>query len=70
MKINRVITFVAVMASLICLYSKVSQAGNSTVPTAVTLATIQAAIDDAGTVAGDTITVEAGNLYGIEYQYY
>jgi hypothetical protein len=58
MKINRVIIFVAVMVSLICLYSKASQAGNSSVPT--NFATIQAAIDDAGTVAGDTITVEAG----------
>ena len=58
MKINRVIIFVAVMASLICLYSKVSQAGDSSVPT--DFLTIQAAIDDTGTVAGDTITVEAG----------
>ena len=58
MKINRVIIFVAVMASLICQYGKVSQAGDSSVPT--DFLTIQAAIDDAGTVAGDTITVEAG----------
>lgn len=58
MKINRAIIFIAVMASLICLYSKVSQAGNSTVPDDFN--TIQAAIDDVGTVAGDTITVLAG----------
>ncbi len=58
MKINRIIIIVAVMASLICLHGRVSQAVNSTVPT--DFATIQAAIDDAGTVAGDTIIVLAG----------
>ena len=57
MKINRVIIFITVMASLIYQYSKVSQAGDSSVPT--DFLTIQAAIDDTGTVAGDTITVEA-----------
>ncbi|MBT3880262.1 MAG: hypothetical protein HOI47_26945 [Candidatus Scalindua sp.] len=58
MKINRIIILAAVIASLFCLNGKVSQAGNSTVPG--DFSTIQDAINDAATVAGDTITVEAG----------
>ncbi len=61
MKNNKIMlmVMVSVMAYLICLYGKVSQAADSTVPGG--FATIQAAIDDAGTVAGNTITLTAAN---------
>jgi hypothetical protein len=59
MRISRIMlmAMVAVMTSLICLHGEVSQAGDSTVPG--DFATIQGAIDDAGTVAGDTINLLA-----------
>jgi hypothetical protein len=46
------------LLGLVLLFGTVAGAGDSTVPT--DFATIQAAINDAGTVAGDTITILAG----------
>lgn len=53
-----VLAFAVVVVCLTILYGGNSLAGDSSVPTDFT--TIQAAIDDAGTVAGDTINVLAG----------
>lgn len=58
MKKNLIILAIAAMVVFsISLHANVAQAGNSIVPG--DFATIQAAIDDAGTVAGDTITLTA-----------
>lgn len=55
----RIWSVVAVATGFIALLqTEASLAADSSVPT--DFATIQAAIDDVGTVAGDTITVEAG----------
>ena len=52
-----ILAIVTTVAAFIFLRGGVAQAGDSTVPAG--FATIQAAIDDAGTVAGDTITLTA-----------